>query len=98
MALYLINTFSGECSAFFLCFQTLQITTDDIFHLFQLAYQIAYEDVILRTLQVSVWSYNALEENEFLGATHIPLKDLELGTQTVSWFPLQNLHHVTLMS
>ena len=47
-----------------------------------------------RMLQVSVWNYNSLEENEFLGAVFIPLSKLDLSTETKEWYKLQALHYL----
>ena len=50
------------------------------------------EAVRQRTLQVTVWNYNSLEENDFFGACHIRLVDLDLTKETTDWFRLQTLH------
>ena len=41
-----------------------------------------------------MWNYNTLEENEFLGATHIPLAELDLTKESIGWFNLQNVHRI----
>lgn len=41
-----------------------------------------------RLLQVTVWSHDSLQENEFLGGVDIDLSKLDLKTETVEWFPL----------
>ncbi len=53
------------------------------------------EDVKERTLQVTVWNYNTFEENEFLGAMHLRIAELDLTKETTGWFPLQTLHKIT---
>ena len=53
------------------------------------------EDVKGRTLQVTMWNYNTLEENEFLGAIHLKLGDLDLSKETVNWYNLQTLHQLS---
>jgi phosphatidylinositol-4-phosphate 3-kinase len=49
------------------------------------------DELKVRTLQVTVWSYDKLKENEFLGAAHIPLADLNLNQETIAWFPLHRM-------
>ncbi len=65
---------------------------------FQLLYRMPQKEVIERTLQVSVWNYKSLEENEFLGATHIDMKELDLTRETTQWYNLQNLHRINFGS
>lgn len=61
----------------------------------QLLYRLPLEEVRERTLQVTVWNYNTFEENEFLGAMHLRIAELDLSKETTGWFPLQNLHKIT---
>ncbi|KAG1663175.1 Phosphatidylinositol 4-phosphate 3-kinase C2 domain-containing subunit alpha [Nymphon striatum] len=39
-------------------------------------------------MQVSVWHYESLQENEFLGGFIIDLTSLNLSKETVTWYPL----------
>lgn len=45
-----------------------------------------------RTLQVTVWSHDALQENEFLGGVELNLSELNLHHEFVKWFPLGYLY------
>lgn len=42
--------------------------------------------------KVSVWSYDRVQENQFLGAVNIPLESLSLTEEHVAWYPLGHLH------
>ncbi|ELT97555.1 hypothetical protein CAPTEDRAFT_183515 [Capitella teleta] len=63
-----------------------------------LMYRMSWEELKNRTLQVSVWSYDGLKENEFMGAAHIVLSDLNLSQEVVGWYPLLTLHKLSLHS
>lgn len=41
-----------------------------------------------RLLQVTVWSHDSLQENEFLGGVDIDLSKLDLKKENVEWFRL----------
>lgn len=42
-----------------------------------------------RLLQVTVWSHDSLQENEFLGGVELKLGELEnLREEYMKWFPL----------
>lgn len=41
-----------------------------------------------RLLQVTVWSHDSLQENEFLGGVDIGLNTLDLRKESIEWFPL----------
>lgn len=41
-----------------------------------------------RLLQVTVWSHDSLQENEFLGGVDIDLSKLDLKKDNVDWFAL----------
>ena len=58
----------------------------------KLMYRIDSGQLCQRTLQVMVWSYDSLKENEFLGAVHIKLGDIDLTKENIAWFKLQTLH------
>lgn len=44
-----------------------------------------------RTLQITVWSHDTLQENEFLGGVQVPLLDLNLKEEIISWHKLAYL-------
>lgn len=54
-----------------------------------LEYRLPYEVVVTRNLQATVWNYDSLQENQFLGGVVIPLNTLPLREETVSWYPLE---------
>lgn len=41
-----------------------------------------------RILQVTVWSNDTLQENEFLGGIEVNLSQLDLREELVKWFTL----------
>lgn len=41
-----------------------------------------------RILQVTVWSHDSLQENEFLGGVELQLAQMDLKIELVKWFPL----------
>lgn len=41
-----------------------------------------------RILQVTVWSHDSLQENEFLGGVELSLIEFDLTVELVKWFPL----------
>lgn len=57
-----------------------------------LVYRLPLEHIQKRLLQVSVWSYDRVAENQFLGAVNIPLESLNLTEEHVAWYPLGQLH------
>ena len=46
----------------------------------------------LPVAQVSVWSYDRVQENQFLGAVNLPLESLNLSEEHVAWYRLGQLH------
>ena len=48
-----------------------------------------------RTLQVTVWNYDNVKENDFLGAAFIALSELDLSSEHTAWYPLQAMHYVS---
>lgn len=46
------------------------------------------EAVRQRILSVTVWDFDSLKENEFLGSIAIPVEKLDLDQETTAWFPL----------
>ncbi|KAI0209340.1 Phosphatidylinositol 4-phosphate 3-kinase C2 domain-containing subunit alpha [Lamellibrachia satsuma] len=53
-----------------------------------LIYRMPVDEVKERQLQVTVWSYDALKENEFLGAVIIDLSQTNLTRTTTQWHQL----------
>lgn len=49
------------------------------------------ESIQHRVLQVTVWSHDSLQENEFLGGVELPFAQLDLTREMMSWFPLRYL-------
>ncbi|XP_028163897.1 phosphatidylinositol 4-phosphate 3-kinase C2 domain-containing subunit alpha isoform X2 [Ostrinia furnacalis] len=54
-----------------------------------LEYRLPIEVVKNRSLQATVWHYDSLQENQFLGGVVIPLNSLPLREETVAWYPLE---------
>lgn len=54
-----------------------------------LEYRLPIEVVQGRSLQATVWNYDSLQENQFLGGVVIPLSSLPLREETVAWYPLE---------
>ena len=59
-------------------------------------YRASMDSLKTKTLQVTVWSYESLKENEFLGAVHIRLNELDLSRDCVAWHKLQTLSSLSL--
>lgn len=57
----------------------------------QLEYRLPLDLVRTRTLQATVWSHDALQENEFLGGVTLDLESLPLNQETCDWYPLANI-------
>ncbi|KAJ2950783.1 hypothetical protein O0L34_g9048 [Tuta absoluta] len=54
-----------------------------------LEYRLPIDVVRNRSLQATVWNYDSLQENQFLGGVVIPLNSLNLRQETVAWYPLE---------
>ncbi|CAK1578120.1 unnamed protein product [Parnassius mnemosyne] len=54
-----------------------------------LEYRLPLEVVRSRSLQATVWHYDSLQENQFLGGVVIPLSSIPLREETVAWYPLE---------
>ncbi|XP_045533800.1 phosphatidylinositol 4-phosphate 3-kinase C2 domain-containing subunit alpha [Papilio machaon] len=54
-----------------------------------LEYRLPLEVVQARSLQATVWHYDSLQENQFLGGVVIPLGAIPLREETVAWYPLE---------
>lgn len=52
-----------------------------------LVYDLPFEVIKHKALHVSIWDYDRVQENEFLGATLIPLS-CDLSKEVVKWHPL----------
>lgn len=46
------------------------------------------ENIQNRLLQVTVWSHDSLQENEFLGGVELNLGQLDLREEYIKWLPL----------
>lgn len=46
------------------------------------------EHIKTKALQVTVWSHDALQENEFLGGQLITLNGLDLRKEHANWYKL----------
>lgn len=49
------------------------------------------EIVKSRTLKATIWNYDPLQENEFMGGVELELASLDLSTEITEWYPLINL-------
>lgn len=54
----------------------------------QLEYRMPLEHIQSRILQVTVWSHDSLQENEFLGGVEVQLSELDLREEFVRWCTL----------
>ncbi|XP_013196087.2 phosphatidylinositol 4-phosphate 3-kinase C2 domain-containing subunit alpha isoform X1 [Amyelois transitella] len=54
-----------------------------------LEYRLPIEVIQNRSLQATVWHYDSLQENQFLGGVVIPLHSLPLREETLAWYPLE---------
>ena len=50
------------------------------------------ESVRNKTLQVSVWNFDRMQENEFLGAVTLKLEDMDLSKENIEWHKLSNYY------
>ncbi|XP_055624322.1 phosphatidylinositol 4-phosphate 3-kinase C2 domain-containing subunit beta isoform X2 [Toxorhynchites rutilus septentrionalis] len=56
-----------------------------------LEYRLPLEFIQKKTLEVTVWSHDSLQENAFLGGYRLPLVELDLRHEINEWFPLSYL-------
>ncbi|XP_044760959.1 phosphatidylinositol 4-phosphate 3-kinase C2 domain-containing subunit alpha-like [Coccinella septempunctata] len=56
-----------------------------------LEYRMTLDTVKQRFLRATIWNYDALQENEFLGGVELELGLLDLTTETTEWYPLVNI-------
>lgn len=53
-----------------------------------LEYRMPIQAIRLKTLQITVWEHDTLQENEFLGGVQLPLVDQNLKEEIVGWYRL----------
>lgn len=53
-----------------------------------LEYRMPIQAIRLKTLQITVWGHDTLQENEFLGGVQLPLANLDLKEEIVQWLRL----------
>ncbi|CRK95415.1 CLUMA_CG008711, isoform A [Clunio marinus] len=53
-----------------------------------LEYRMPIQAIRLKTLQITVWGHDSLQENEFLGGVQLPLVDMDLKEEIVGWYRL----------
>lgn len=51
----------------------------------------ALDIVKTRKLKATVWNYDPLQENEFMGGVELDLSSLDLTEETSEWYSLINL-------
>lgn len=51
----------------------------------------SFEIIKERCLQATIWNYDPLQENEFLGGVELQLNNFDLTKETIEWYPLVNL-------
>ncbi|XP_055594425.1 phosphatidylinositol 4-phosphate 3-kinase C2 domain-containing subunit beta [Uranotaenia lowii] len=56
-----------------------------------LEYRLPLDYIQRKTLEVTVWSHDPLQENAFLGGFRLPLADHDLRNEINEWFPLSYL-------
>jgi phosphatidylinositol-4-phosphate 3-kinase len=66
----------------------------DLFQ-FQIEYRLPLDIIRQKTLQVSVWHYDPLQENNFLGGVSIPLATLTADREIVGTYLLGNINSAT---
>lgn len=49
------------------------------------------DKIMDRVLKATIWNYDPLQENEFLGGVELVLSDLNLSEERTEWYPLVNL-------
>ncbi|XP_055528495.1 phosphatidylinositol 4-phosphate 3-kinase C2 domain-containing subunit beta [Wyeomyia smithii] len=59
-----------------------------------LEYRLPLEFIQKKTLEVTVWSHDSLQENAFLGGYRCVLAELDLHNEINEWFPLSYLPRV----
>ncbi|XP_064634199.1 phosphatidylinositol 4-phosphate 3-kinase C2 domain-containing subunit alpha-like isoform X2 [Lineus longissimus] len=51
-------------------------------------YRVPLDIIKRKHLQLTVWNYDMLKENEFMGALYLDLSTIDLGKETVAWHKL----------
>ena len=59
--------------------------------LLQIDYKLPLEEIRTKTLQVSVWDHDMLNQNNCLGAVYIKLRELDLSKENVQWYKLEKI-------
>jgi phosphatidylinositol-4-phosphate 3-kinase len=59
--------------------------------LLQLEYRLPLEFIQTKILEITVWSHDSLQENEFLGGVQLHLVNYDLRQELIKWFPLAHL-------
>ncbi|XP_077994374.1 phosphatidylinositol 4-phosphate 3-kinase C2 domain-containing subunit beta-like [Glandiceps talaboti] len=59
-----------------------------------LIYNVPLNDVMKRTLQITVWNCDYLKENDFMGAVYIPMETINLSQETEKWYKLEAFQRV----
>ena len=62
-----------------------------IFYLLQIEYKISLDNLVKKTLQVTIWDHDMLKENNLLGAVYIKLGDIDFSKSVTDWFKLDKL-------
>ena len=56
--------------------------------LLSVQYSVDESDLLSRTLWLSVWDWDRFGRNQFLGEVRLPLKSLDLQSDTELWYTL----------
>ncbi|KAG5888354.1 hypothetical protein JTB14_020754 [Gonioctena quinquepunctata] len=56
-----------------------------------LEYRMIQDIIKMRQLQATVWNYDPLQENEFMGGVELDLSTLDLNEEISEWYSLVNL-------
>lgn len=51
----------------------------------------ALDIIMTRCLKATVWNYDPLQENEFMGGVELDLSTLDLNEEISEWYSLVNL-------
>lgn len=76
----------------FICCLVVIVIIKIVFSFIQLEYRMPLDVVQYKILQATIWSHDSLQENEFLGGIIIELCDINLTSETTSWYNLSNVH------
>jgi phosphatidylinositol-4-phosphate 3-kinase len=77
---------------FVCCLAEIVMTKNNFFSFIQLEYRMPLDVVQYKILQATIWSHDSLQENEFLGGIIIELCNINLTSETTSWYNLSNVH------